>query len=790
MTDCLLIGFNDRDFDAFCSNIHALGERSPAWRDVRTSVVFYNGEYLRALDVLTAFQKRTPDTVPELLHNMDFLSPAILYLGSFIKERGFSFDYINLFHYQKEQLREKLHAGDVRSVVITTTLYVTPEPIQEVVTWVRQCDPTIKILIGGPYILKETIDANPDDVQRLFKYLDGDFYVMSSEGEQTLCRILAALKSDGAFADIPNCAYRVGGTYVVNPLAPEENMLENTVIDYSAFPRNELGEFVSIRTALSCPFSCAFCGFPQRAGRHRAADLNHVERELDALHNLGSISTITFLDDSFNVPRSRFKEILQMMIRKRYGFTWNSFLRCDHVDAEIIDLMKEAGCEGVFIGAESGNDKMLQRMNKTVRRHHFIETVPLFKKAGIVSHMSLIIGFPGETEDSVRDTISLVEESQPDFFRAQLWYCDPMTPIWQKRDQFSIKGAGFSWSHDSMTSEVAMDWVEEMYMSVSRSIWLPQHGFELWSVFYLQRKGMSLAQVKAFLACFNAAVKEQVITCNSLDLHKKTGGNLQAASISGTGTLPYPEALWMGSGDHYRRAETFWKQVIPILQPLSPADVERPVSGWEMSQSIPIITMDAFESAARQINVDGQILALSLFTAIVSRVYGNFEVPVAVEWESVPHFPLSLTVRWEESFRDHIDATNTAVGVAVTYVDYLKYFLDSPFHAWADREALALVYAGFSMAKNESYDETNSTLWQNLPLQLNLQASDGSRYLTLNVAESFITAAAAHDVVRFFNQALTEITENPDRVTGSLLASEKQSNSNEADVEEGVEFQF
>lgn len=790
MTDCLLIGFNDGNFTEFCASIRALGERSTAWRDIRTSVLAHNGGYLRALDALTVFGGQP--SAPTGFHNMDFLSPAILYLGSVIKNHGFSYDYINLFQHQKEQLRQKLYAGDVRCVVITTTLYVTPEPIQEVVAFIRQCDPQVTIIIGGPYILKETIAASPNEVQSLFRYLDGDLYVMSSEGEQTLCRILLALRGDDALSDIPNCAYRSAGGYAVNPLVPEENRLEDTVIDYASFPSHDLGELVSVRTALSCPFSCAFCGFPQRAGRHRAADLSHVERELDNLRRLGTIRTITFLDDSFNVPRSRFKEILQMMIRKRYGFTWNSFLRCDHVDAETVELMREAGCEGVFIGAESGNDTMLQHMNKTVRRRHFLEIVPLFKKTGIVSHMSLIVGFPGETDDSVRDTISLVEESQPDFFRAQLWYCDPMTPIWQRRDQHAIKGAGFTWSHASMTSQAAMDWVEEMFLSVNGSIWLPQHGFELWSVFYLQRKGMSLAQVKDFLTCFNTAVKEQVLGGQRADLSKAAAGNLQAASNWRTASLSYPysAARRRGAGDHYRQAEMFWKRIIQALRPLSSADVGPEVSGGGVSINIPVIKAETLEMAASQMDVDVRILTLSLFTAILSRVYGNLAVAVAVAWEGVPDFPLALTVAWEKSFRDHFEATRTAIDDGVNSSHYLEYFLDSPFHAGIDREALSSAQAGFSMVKAKPGDETSLDLLDNLPLQLKLQEQDGADCLMLGVAESFMPAATAHDVVRFFNQALTEVTENPNRLTGSLLAGENRSQAREVDVEDGVEFQF
>ena len=166
-------------------------------------------------------------------------------------------------------------------------------------------------------------------------------------------------------------------------------------MDYDLFPRERIGEFMSVRTATSCPFACAFCSFPQQAGKYVYEGVDVVEKELDRVRRIGTITNLTFIDDTFNVPMGRFKEILRMMIRNGYGFRWNSFLRADHVDTECIDLMRRSGCEGVFLGAESGSDAMLKRMNKTSRSEHYRRVIPQLKDAGILTHCSFIVGFPG-----------------------------------------------------------------------------------------------------------------------------------------------------------------------------------------------------------------------------------------------------------------------------------------------------------------------------------------------------------------------------------------------------------
>ena len=93
-----------------------------------------------------------------------------------------------------------------------------------------------------------------------------------------------------------------------------------------------------------------------------------MEQELNAIREIGTVTTLTFIDDMFNVPKARFKEMLRMMIDNQYGFKWNCFYRSDHGDEEAIELMGKAGCEGVFLGVESGSDAMLEKMNKTARR--------------------------------------------------------------------------------------------------------------------------------------------------------------------------------------------------------------------------------------------------------------------------------------------------------------------------------------------------------------------------------------------------------------------------------------
>lgn len=529
MIDCLLIGFNDSNFENYVHMVRGMGTDSGSYRDLKLAFVEHNNKPYRSMDILNLFyfENKADDYKP--FHNADFLWPVITYLSTYLAKRGFSYDYVNLFHLEQEKLIDKLVKNDIRTIAITTTLYVSIHPILEIISFIRKYNTSAKIIVGGPYIYNQAKDAEEVTIQRLFKYIDADLYVLSPEGEAELVGILKALKSNSSLDDVTNIAYRKGKDFVLTAPCATASSLEDNMVDYSLFPREDFGEFVTLRTAKSCPFACAFCGFPQRAGRYTYMGMDHVERELNAIRDIGTVTTLTFIDDTFNVPKGRFKELLRMMIRNNYGFKWNSFFRSDHADEETIELMGQAGCEGVFLGVESGSDEMLQRMNKTARQRHYAKAIPLLKAAGIMTHANLIIGFPGETFETAQETIDFVESAQPDFFRAQLWYCDPTTPIWKQREKYGIKGSAFQWSHDTMDAHTACDLIDKMFLSVRNSHWLPQYGFEPWSVYYLQRKGMTMQQVKTFVQCFNDTIKQRLLDPEKKEIEPKLLERLKAS---------------------------------------------------------------------------------------------------------------------------------------------------------------------------------------------------------------------------------------------------------------------
>ena len=499
--DCVVIGYNEIPFGEYEKFIRNYGQESEAYRDLKFSFVELDGEKLDYIGLLNRVagvadhqDQRSHDTfksgaIPNL---------AAAYLTNFLRRQGFRVNYVNLFQSEKEKLRRYL-AADPYCVAITTTFYVMNLPVNEMVEFIRQHNPRVKIVVGGPLIANHARSNHGDDLRAALDDMGADIYVIEGQGEMTLSQIVGCLKEGKDLSGIPNLAYVENGVLRRTKVIAENNSLDENFINWANFPGEALGETLQTRTARSCAFKCSFCNYPARAGALSLTSLDVIEKELNAMLALGNVKNVVFIDDTFNVPFPRFKEICRLMIRNKYPFNWFSYFRCSNSDEEAIDLMARSGCKGVFLGIESGSPTVLQNMNKAATIEKYGRGIEWLRQYGIMTFGSFITGFPGETEETVNETIDFIKQAKPDYYRSQLWYCEPGTPIQNERIKYQIEGEGFVWRHATMDSLEAADHIDRMFLEINESIWLPQWSFDFWIVPYLLGKGISLSRFKEFM---------------------------------------------------------------------------------------------------------------------------------------------------------------------------------------------------------------------------------------------------------------------------------------------------
>lgn len=541
MADCLLIGYNEVKLKNFkpvlklyeALKLPQLFEWMPSnnqfhmmYKFIQYSWLKHNNEPYSAFDVIDSFYGG--GEWDDSIKKQPIFSSTIAYLGTFLKRRGFTFDFVNSFNHGKTELAEKLRKGDVLTVAIPTTFYEEPAPIREIVEFVKAHNSKVKIIIGGPYILKRVQDLDQKALHKLLKSLQADFYVVNIQGESALAEVLRALKNNRGYEEIKNIIYKERDQYRFNEFQPEENRLEENTVDWALFAEH-LSPMTVVRTCISCPFSCAFCDYHTLAGQYQTVSVEAIERELDQIQSSGRVKHLLFTDDTFNVPVERFKAILRMMIRKKYRFQWTSFLRCQFLDTETVALIKESECEGLLLGIESANQTILDNMNKKAKVEDYRRGIGLLNEYQIDSCCSFIIGFPGETAATARDTIDFIEACRPTYYRLNTWICLPSSPVYQQRERYKIKGKNLAWSHATMNSKMASQLIEEAVLRIENSIYLPVFDFDSLSLY---NWGMSSEQIKVLMAAFNAGVKEKLRNPKLGGVSAATWNRLKTACIN------------------------------------------------------------------------------------------------------------------------------------------------------------------------------------------------------------------------------------------------------------------
>jgi radical SAM PhpK family P-methyltransferase len=507
-TDCLLIGHNNGRFEEQVELVKKSRNNSLYYKELCLNYIKVHNKIFSLADFVNQFFTECNDI--KAVDMFESFSAGIAYLGTFLKKHNLSFQFIRNFQKEKNELENLLKEDDILTVAIMTTYYVSESPLIEVVKFIRKFNKNIKIIVGGPFVFTLCQVQPQMVIYDMFLKIDADFYINDAQGEQTLVNLINCIKGNLDVGICNNLYYKNKQCdFIQTTSKKEDNRITENTVDWNLFG-SKIGLSADIRTAISCPFSCAFCGFPQRTGNYQKNSIENILKELKALKDVQQLNNVKFIDDTFNVPKSRFRNILKSMIDENIGITWLSNYRAQFADDEIVGLMKESGCVGVFLGIESGSNEVLQNMNKKASIEELYRGIKLLKKNGIVTFGSFVIGFPGETKETVKKTIEFIENSNIDFYRVNLWFLDKITPIWNDKDKFGIVGEGFDWKHNTMDSREASEWVDEIFQTIKNTTWLTSYEFDFENIIHMLGLGFNLNDIKEIVNFFNAGIIERI----------------------------------------------------------------------------------------------------------------------------------------------------------------------------------------------------------------------------------------------------------------------------------------
>lgn len=503
--DCVVVGHYEVGFASHEKMLSSKGTNNGDYRNLRMDYITLDGEKMSYMDALNHLSG-------QYFHWSEMPQVAPVYLCSYLLRRGFKAEFASFFIPKRDELNDMLR--ETRAVAITTTLYTNPMVAKEVVSYIKEINSEAHIILGGPLVDNLNFHLKDGAFRYTLEYIGADTYVLERTGEKTLANVLQCLKSKENISKVRNCYIRMDNKFVFTGKELEDNALDEDPIEWGFFANKSLGPTIQTRTALGCPFRCTFCDYPVRAGQYLTQSIGVVEHELRQIQARQSVENMVFIDDTFNVPLNRFKDILRMMVRNKFTFRWYSYLRCNVVDEELAELMKASGCAGVFLGIESGDDGVLRNMKKMATPEQYGRGIEQLNKAGIISFASLIMGFPGETAQSVANTIDLINSSKPTFFRGEIWFYNHRSPIHKEKEKLAMEGNGYQWRHATMDWEQACDMVMNLFTKVNGSTWLPMYDMDFWILPYLRGKGMSFDQIKQFIGLCSQLLSAELGTAN------------------------------------------------------------------------------------------------------------------------------------------------------------------------------------------------------------------------------------------------------------------------------------
>jgi radical SAM superfamily enzyme YgiQ (UPF0313 family) len=196
-----------------------------------------------------------------------------------------------------------------------------------------------------------------------------------------------------------------------------------------------------------CPYTCKWCSRAVYGLSYRRRSPQKVAEELKHLQEIYSPDTIWFVDDVFTISHKWLSEFNSELKSKNIKLKYECITRADRMNEDVIKIMKESGCFRVWIGAESGSQRIIDAMDRRVKVTQVRAMIQLAKKYGIETGTFIMLGYPGETEKDIEETIDHLKLSDPDHFTITVAYPIKGTELFEEIEATQLNS--FDWTKNT-----------------------------------------------------------------------------------------------------------------------------------------------------------------------------------------------------------------------------------------------------------------------------------------------------------------------------------------------------
>ncbi|MBL7197053.1 MAG: B12-binding domain-containing radical SAM protein [Candidatus Omnitrophica bacterium] len=334
--------------------------------------------------------------------------------------------------------RLKEFKPDIMGFMMTTYMY--PETLE----WIKFLKKYLKIfVVVGGYNLRVYPQESISHPEIDFGIVEHAYYTIPA-----LLRELE--RGDRNLDDVPGLVYKKDDKIIVTPHPqkidfdrfpnPARHLLPNHL--YAEFP-TQRKNFTLMVTSLGCPFKCAFCEASGTAYSPRTS--NTVIAEIEECCNKYGIREIDIFDYEFTAMRKRVEQICDGLIERKLDVKWACRSRIDTVDEALLAKMRQAGCGRIYFGIESGSQEILDNVNKGITLKQIRDAVYLTKSKGIQTLGFFLIGAPGDTRKTVKQTLKFAKELDLDYLKFSKCLAKPRTPLWKNMIDNSGKDYWRDW---------------------------------------------------------------------------------------------------------------------------------------------------------------------------------------------------------------------------------------------------------------------------------------------------------------------------------------------------------
>ncbi|MEW5818836.1 MAG: radical SAM protein [Cyanobacteriota bacterium] len=284
--------------------------------------------------------------------------------------------------------------------------------------------------------------AHPTFMPKYTLAKEGVDFIIQREPEFIIRDLLSALKDPNSnFKNIKGIGYKSNSNIIINEPYPFiENLDELPIPDRSLLIKNidyynpvvKRMPYTTMFTSRGCPGRCTYCTSPPFYGTtYRARSSESVMEELELISKEG-YKEIFLRDEMFTTDKNRVIQICEGIITKKLDLTWIASTRVGAIDEEMVKLMKKAGCHMLRFGVESGVQEILNNVKKGIKVEQTINDFNLTRKHKIDTHAHCMLGMPGETEETIKQSLKFVKQIDPTIITFGICTPYPGTKLFEK----------------------------------------------------------------------------------------------------------------------------------------------------------------------------------------------------------------------------------------------------------------------------------------------------------------------------------------------------------------------